>query len=79
VIGDAAIALLKAGAEAGKKDVDGYTPLDLAPAKDVRFFLSFPLSPFQNTAYCWVWYLMLIRKQVREYIVRKAEEEGIEL
>ncbi|KAH6854564.1 putative proteasome regulatory protein [Chaetomium sp. MPI-CAGE-AT-0009] len=48
--GDAAIALLKAGAEAGKKDVDGFTPLDLAPAKDVRH--SLPLSFSQSTGYC---------------------------
>lgn len=34
--GDAAIALLKAGAETDKKDVDGYLPLELAPSKDVR-------------------------------------------
>ncbi|AEO54392.1 hypothetical protein MYCTH_2296924 [Thermothelomyces thermophilus ATCC 42464] len=33
--GDAAIALLKAGAETDKKDVDGYLPLDTAPSKDV--------------------------------------------
>lgn len=53
VIGDAAIALLKAGAEAGKKDVDGFTPLELAPAKDVRLpFFFFSLSSLQNTAYC---------------------------
>lgn len=29
------MALLKAGAESDKKDVDGYLALDLAPAKDV--------------------------------------------
>lgn len=29
------MALLKAGAETDKKDVDGYLALDLAPAKDV--------------------------------------------
>ncbi|KXX75190.1 hypothetical protein MMYC01_205895 [Madurella mycetomatis] len=48
--GDAAIALLKAGAETDKKDVDGFLALDLAPGTDVR-----------------------------KYIERKAEEEGIEL
>jgi 26S proteasome non-ATPase regulatory subunit 10 len=39
ITGDAAIALLKAGAEADKKDVDGFLPLDVAPGKDVRFFM----------------------------------------
>ncbi|KAL2199579.1 putative proteasome regulatory protein [Corynascus similis CBS 632.67] len=48
--GDAALALLRAGAETDKKDVDGYLALDTAPSKDVR-----------------------------NYILRKAEEEGIEL
>lgn len=37
--GDAAVALLKAGAETDKKDVDGYLALDLAPDKDVRRFI----------------------------------------
>jgi 26S proteasome non-ATPase regulatory subunit 10 len=36
-IGDTAIALLKAGAETDKKDVDGFLALDLAPDKQVRF------------------------------------------
>lgn len=48
--GDAAVALLKAGAETDKKDVDGFLPLEVAPGADVR-----------------------------KYIERKAEEEGIEL
>ncbi|KAK4103131.1 putative proteasome regulatory protein [Parathielavia hyrcaniae] len=48
--GNAAVALLKAGAATDKKDVDGLLALDLAPGKDVR-----------------------------AYIERKAEEEGIEL
>ena len=33
--GDAALALLKAGAEADRKDVDGKTPMELAPDKKV--------------------------------------------
>lgn len=37
--GDAAVALLKAGAETDKKDVDGCLALDLAPDKDVRRFI----------------------------------------
>lgn len=34
--GAAAVALIKAGAETGKKDSDGFLPLDLAPDKEVR-------------------------------------------
>lgn len=37
--GHAAVALLKAGAETDKKDMDGYLALDLAPDKDVRRFI----------------------------------------
>jgi 26S proteasome non-ATPase regulatory subunit 10 len=35
--GDTAVALLKAGAETDKKDVDGYLALDLAPDPQVRY------------------------------------------
>jgi len=35
VTGDAAIALLKAGAETDKKDVDGFLALEVAPGADV--------------------------------------------
>ena len=48
--GDAAVALLKAGAETDKRDLDGHLALDLAPDKEVR-----------------------------KYIQRMAENEGIEL
>jgi 26S proteasome non-ATPase regulatory subunit 10 len=48
--GDAAVALLKAGAETDKRDLDGHLALDLAPDKEVR-----------------------------KYIARMAENEGIEL
>lgn len=34
-VGDAAVALLKAGAETDKKDVDGHLAVDLAPDKEV--------------------------------------------
>ncbi len=34
--GDTAVALLKAGAQTDKKDVDGFLALDLAPGKEVR-------------------------------------------
>lgn len=48
--GDAAVALLKAGVEADKRDLEGKLALDLAPDKEVR-----------------------------KYIERMAENEGIEL
>jgi 26S proteasome non-ATPase regulatory subunit 10 len=35
-LGDTAVALLKAGAESDKKDVDGYLAIDLAPDAQVR-------------------------------------------
>jgi 26S proteasome non-ATPase regulatory subunit 10 len=37
--GDCAVALLKAGAETNKKDVDGFLALDLAPDKEVKKFI----------------------------------------
>ncbi|KAF0318770.1 hypothetical protein GQ607_014057 [Colletotrichum asianum] len=37
--GDAAVALLKAGADYGKKDQDGCLALDLAPDKEVRRYI----------------------------------------
>ncbi|KAH8893726.1 ankyrin [Thozetella sp. PMI_491] len=48
--GDTAVALLKAGADTDRKDMDGMLALDLAPDKDVR-----------------------------KYIEREAEKEGIDL
>lgn len=35
-LGDTAVALLRAGAETDRKDVDGYLAIDLAPDKQVR-------------------------------------------
>jgi len=37
--GDTAVALLKAGADTNKKDVDGFLALDLAPDAQVRNFI----------------------------------------
>lgn len=42
--GDAALVLLKAGAETDKRDVDGHLAIDLAPDKKVWALLSF-ISP----------------------------------
>ncbi|KAI5864980.1 ankyrin repeat-containing domain protein [Durotheca rogersii] len=38
-VGDTAVALLKAGAEADKRDSDGYLALDLAPDKEVLKYI----------------------------------------
>jgi hypothetical protein len=44
------MALLKAGAETDKKDVDGYLPLDMAPGPDVRpLFIHIP-APLPHTS-----------------------------
>lgn len=40
-IGDTAVALLKAGAETDKKDVDGHLALDLAPDAQVGSLVSY--------------------------------------
>ena len=73
LIGDAAVALLKAGAEIDKKDVDGNLALDLAPDKEVRAFKAVHWQKSRLAdLFCAV-------KQVRKYIERMAEGEGIEL
>lgn len=41
-LGDTAVALLKAGAETDRKDVDGYLAIDLAP--DAQVALQYPYS-----------------------------------
>jgi len=40
-LGDTAVALLKAGAETDRKDVDGYLAIDLAPDKQVSIIAIF--------------------------------------
>lgn len=65
--GDTAVALLRAGAEAGKKDNDGHLALELAPGSDVRLCLPGDGVGVANMA------------QVRKYIERECEREGIEL
>lgn len=69
------MALLKAGAEADKKDADGHTALDLAPDKEVR--------PPRITSIGWDIHVLAARrtnrKQIKKYIERMAEIEGVEL
>jgi hypothetical protein len=43
--GDAAVALLKAGAEMDKKDGDGMLALELAPDKEVSGIDACPMTP----------------------------------
>jgi len=79
--GDAAIALLKAGAEADKRDVDGLLAIEVAPGADVGFPHS-PSPTYSSTHIPLRTYILLTtsnQNQVRRYIERKAEEEGIEL
>jgi 26S proteasome non-ATPase regulatory subunit 10 len=66
-LGDTAVALLKAGAETDRKDVDGYLAIDLAPDKQVSIIaISLPIQ-----------YSDL--EQVRKFILQSAEREGIEV
>jgi hypothetical protein len=51
--------------------VDGFLALDLAPGKDVRYPHNPPAPCRERIVLTW--------KQIRNYIERKAEEEGIEL
>jgi hypothetical protein len=41
-VGDTAVALIKAGAETDKKDLDGQLALDLAPDRDVCLTQAYP-------------------------------------
>lgn len=67
--GDAAIQLLKAGAEADKRDSSGTLAIDLAPDTKVGSF----------SVACIVGLLIGLLAQVRRYILDTAEREGIEL
>lgn len=68
--GDAAILLLKAGAEADKRDGEGRLAIDLAP--DAKVYLE--PHHFRSLALD-----VLTRIQVRKYILQAAEREGVEL
>ena len=67
-VGDAAVALLKAGAEADKRDGEGKLAFELAPDKEVSH-IGLSVSLGQS----------LTAWQVRKYIERAAEMEGIDL
>ena len=65
--GDTAMALLKAGAETDKKDVDGHLAIDLAPDSKVRHQChTYKFRP-------------LMALKIRKYISQSAEREGIDV
>jgi 26S proteasome non-ATPase regulatory subunit 10 len=64
--GDTAVALLKAGAETDKKDVDGSLAMDLAPDAQASCFTCIKSARINFF-------------QVRKFILQSAEREGIEL
>jgi hypothetical protein len=70
LIGDVAIALLKAGADKDKKTKDDALALDLAPDQAVR------LCCTSLNASCTA---NMDAAQVRKWIEREAEHEGIDL
>lgn len=73
--GDAAILLLKAGAEPDKRDASGALAIDLAPDSKV-ILLCCKLPPFCG----WIAPAdTVIIMQVRKYILQTAESEGIDL
>lgn len=74
---DTAVALLKAGAEFDREAPDGRRPLDLAPDKEVSWRNVFTFVSSEKQAG-----LLTFNhtpQQVRKYIQRMAENEGIEI
>lgn len=65
--GDTAVALLKAGAETDKKDVDGFLAIDLAPDSQVHLLIRVEIKFSAN------------KPKVRKFILQSAEREGLEL
>jgi 26S proteasome non-ATPase regulatory subunit 10 len=72
--GDAAIQLLKAGADPEKRDSNGKLAIELAPDSKVGNLLLMAATSNQ-------YYRELTRRmmQVRKYIIQTAEREGIDL
>jgi 26S proteasome non-ATPase regulatory subunit 10 len=65
--GQAALELLKAGAEADKESVDGKRAIDMAPDSKVSLPCGFLARPGLNMG------------QVRNFVMQEAEREGIDL
>lgn len=68
--GDAAILLLKSGAEADKRDNEGKMAIDLVPANKVCLSVCPPSFAAPN---------LRDSLQVKQYILQTAERDGIEL
>jgi 26S proteasome non-ATPase regulatory subunit 10 len=66
LLGDTAVALLKAGVETDKKDSDGFLAIELAPDSQVNH--STNRDEINTNSF-----------QVRKFILQSAEREGIEL
>lgn len=83
--GDAAILLLKSGADAEKRDGDGRLAIDLVPDDKVCVFpsfifvLMFRLLLLAGGILPAFLILYLLNTQVKQYILQTAEREGIEL
>lgn len=70
--GEAALVLLRAGAEADKRDSDGRLPIDLAPDPKVNINVhGFSVWASKSN--------VSLPLQVRSYILQSAERDGIEL
>ena len=65
--GDAALLLLKAGAESNKRDVDEQLAINLAPDTKVLKMLQRPNLSADDG------------KQIRKFILQEAEREGIDV
>lgn len=66
--GDTALALLKAGAQTDKKDVDGFLAIELAPDTKVNTDFHPQWSNISDGV-----------PQIRKFITQSAEREGIDL
>ena len=62
--GDAALYLLREGADSEKKDLDGRLAIDTAPDLKVRLQSVFPTA---------------LTGQIRSFVLKSAEQEGIQV
>ena len=68
--GDAALVLLKAGAETDKRDAEGNLAVDMAPDKKVSVIVQSADLPGRT---------LRVTHQIRDFILSSAEREGIEI
>lgn len=74
--GDAALELLRAGAETDKKDIDGFLAIELAPDKKVSLRESL-LEKVHKTYLCSFAFSLPFKIQVASWIRAQAANEGI--